>query len=508
MGNANSTQVAKRQTSVGGQPNPSILSHSEWLLRIQEQKNKYHEKLDDDDDDDSELNDDDYMLFIDYLIFKRTITGYSDICIVARMVRHYVGSVHGTSVFADNAIEFDGIRIAIAIHPITAQIYIADESRVYHMTSSTSTSQWRRTDSHNNNSFEIVAEIAESHRAQHKLTDLTFSADGERMFCLMDNDLSVVHNIIINNDAIPVERRIEYASNKLMKMDYLCFDFNHYYFDSAFFGYLLCEMDVVYNAHLLLATASSSSSSHVQQQQRELQNKTMVYTQPHSSAVLYTLDSYQQTLWLICNSLHVDSAGSNIYHHPLLIRIPFEFVRLTRQIQSVRADIQRLSGARDAADATQASKTLKTLKAREQMLMELRLHLRHQCGMVSLPYLLQRSQMLVIAFDVDRLHGGVYIITRNKMFARIEHRKKDEGESLPQLQRSDSDVLKLCRMYSATLRNEQHEWRVTHKSSLRSSSECKVLPHGYPLGVCNVRYDSISGKVLIADNYKMQALHI
>lgn len=72
-----------------------------------------------------------------------------------------------------------------------------------------------------------------------------------------------------------------------------------------------------------------------------------------------------------------------------------------------------------------------------------------------------------IAFDVDKYFGGIYIITYQKILYRFE--KRDD------------------------------EWRKTHQYPLENE---------LPVGIATIRYDSVIGRIIIADNYKLHALYL
>merc|ERR1712048_918812 len=97
----------------------------------------------------------------------------------------------------------------------------------------------------------------------------------------------------------------------------------------------------------------------------------------------------------------------------------------------------------------------------------------------------------VTAFDVDKFHGGVYIITSDKRFFRIEKCRNDQKVM------NEDDDCKECWFEKAnakfpdTFVYEQRKWTVTHEVSLHD-----VLPDGVPLGICNVRYDSVTGRII------------
>ena len=97
----------------------------------------------------------------------------------------------------------------------------------------------------------------------------------------------------------------------------------------------------------------------------------------------------------------------------------------------------------------------------------------------------------ILAFDVDKYYGGIYIITNNYLFFRIERVNDDDNKDNEDEKSSYNDKYKICK------------WRVTHQATLRD-----VLPNGLPLGVYTIKYDSVTGRIIIADNYKIQALYV
>ena len=173
----------------------------------------------------------DYELFIILTFTTTNIIGYSEISIICRIIDTLLVVV---MVFYLNGedFHFDGLRLSIAIHPITAQIFIADECQIYKLNE----------ENENEKQFEMIAKVPNLKKNKNKssklkITDLTWSSDGKYLLCLMNSNLISIRNIIINDDNISIENRIlhkiEYA-----KMDYLKYDFNHFYFDaSVFYNY-------------------------------------------------------------------------------------------------------------------------------------------------------------------------------------------------------------------------------------------------------------------------------
>mmetsp|Transcript_32821 Transcript_32821/g.53263 ORF Transcript_32821/g.53263 Transcript_32821/m.53263 type:complete len:476 (+) Transcript_32821:29-1456(+) len=440
---------------------PVLLTRTEWLTKVKEQQVRYYKQF----DDEKEELLDDYQLFIEYLIFRRSITGYSEICVIARIVRGFLGAVHGSSIFDHTAITFDGLRISIAVHPISAHIYIADEKRIYKLLSGDDTPYA--------SGFTTVAEIPTKHQSTQKIKDVTFSADGTDMFCLMNDDLYNVYRVRLSDDHISVYERICFEAAH-DSMDYLLYDFNHCYFEGTFFSNL---------------TRVKYHSSH-----------------QYGAGVSYTLDPYTRNVWMICQSVSKSindfmAEGRNINQYlksPYLVRISADYITIIRKLQILNEELSSVSKhAMNDAGNDAYELRLQALEMQRNALREELKSRAKECAVISLHELIadegkenqQKRILQVEAFDVDKLHTfAVYIITKSKMFVRIERQKT-----------FDSADIKFLSQQSV---NETKIWRTTHKLSLKGD----VLPKKYPLGFCNVRYDSITGRILITDNYKMQAL--
>ena len=425
------------------------LTHLEWLSQIKEEKLAYQLKQRKEMKCD-EMND--YQLFIQYLTFTTNITGYSEISIISRVVRSYVASVHGTSILKDNSFKFDGIRISMAIHPITAQIYIADECKIYKIDQNKNSEQ----------QFQMIAKIG---TIKHRITDLTFSCDGKMLLCLMNSNLRRFYRININKENPLI------LSDTTHKIDYLQCDFNHYYFGASYLEHLLKFSDFP-NAHINITNLST----------------------------LYTLDTYRQQLWIICNS--TDIVSNSNYNLKLLIMIPFKFVMITRQIQILSQQVVNLSHeAMNDIDNNKYEEELKVLQTKIDSLKLDRIKDENQCKFVNLTSLLELdldSTTYVSSFDVDRLCGGIYIITSDKRLVRIERNREMIGGG------GNHDLFDcINKEYPSHFICEQDSWKVTHDIQLFN-----VLPDGLPLGICNIRYDSITGRIIVADNYKIQSLYI
>ena len=82
--------------------------------------------------------------------------------------------------------------------------------------------------------------------------------------------------------------------------------------------------------------------------------------------------------------------------------------------------------------------------------------------------------LYALAFDVDKYFGAIYIITYDKRLYRCERIGDQDGK-----------------------------WRITHNILLRD-----VLENELPVGIHTIRYDSVIGRIIIADNYKLQALYL
>ncbi len=69
-------------------------------------------------------------------------------------------------------------------------------------------------------------------------------------------------------------------------------------------------------------------------------------------------------------------------------------------------------------------------------------------------------------------YGALYVVLKNYKFFRLERDAKEE-----------------------------EGWKVTHVGNLRESEG------GIPLGFCVIRYDSIGGRLVLADNYTIRAIY-
>ena len=329
MGNSKSKNTTKTQmkSKQVDMTQSVAMSHEEWLSQIKIKQREYQLKQADEMKN-SDIND--YELFIQYLTFTTTnIIGYSEISIICRIIRHFVGSCHGVSIFNGENFYFDGLRLSIAIHPITAQIFIADECQIYKLNE----------ENENEKQFEMIAKVPNLKKNKNKssklkITDLTWSCDGKYLLCLMNSNLISIRNIIIDDDTISIENRIlhkiEYA-----KMDYLKYDFNHFYFDASYFLQLLNFRDIINDE------SASITRSHL--------NATFAHINIRSYSSLYRLDIYKNHLWIIANSIQRDPTLSNIgnelnvWNQPLLFKIPFKWIYLTRELEILYKEINNIS---------------------------------------------------------------------------------------------------------------------------------------------------------------------
>eukprot|EP01084_Bolivina_argentea_P123299 218505_1 len=147
-------------------------------------------------------------------------------------------------------------------------------------------------------------------------------------------------------------------------------------------------------------------------------------------ATLYVPNFYKQELWLLQNN--------GIKSSPILYRIAMNKSRNHLETVKLYQDVDNFWDIKDS---------------KEKNIVE---------------------NKYVIAFDVDKYHGAVYIVTNNKVLYRLEKVNKNENN---------------CK------------WKTTHKLFL------KDVLKDIPVGIHTIRYDSIIGRVIFADNYKVQAKH-
>eukprot|EP01084_Bolivina_argentea_P307731 531935_1 len=227
------------------------MSKSEWMNQIQMEKTKYEQN--------NNINLDylnDYQLLIQYLSSPQLLTGYSVISVIARMIRLYVDTLYGYTIikYNENNIQLNGIKISIAIHPITGQIYIADAFKICKLQP-------------DKKKLETIAVISD--KEQNRITDLTFNPNGSALFCLLNGNLKNIYFIDYKNENKSLNERIntQYIFDKINICNY---DFNNLYL------YSWKESD--HSASVRFRTNISQTSS------------------------LYTFDPYQQNLWILNNS--------------------------------------------------------------------------------------------------------------------------------------------------------------------------------------------------------------
>ena len=83
----------------------------------------------------------------------------------------------------------------------------------------------------------------------------------------------------------------------------------------------------------------------------------------------------------------------------------------------------------------------------------------------------------VLTFTIDKYCNAIYIILTNKVLYRLKK----------------------------TMVHDCHEWKITHRIALKTQL---ANTGGVPLGVCNIDYDSIYQRLIISDNYNVQALYL
>ena len=137
-----------------------------------------------------------------------------------------------------------------------------------------------------------------------------------------------------------------------------------------------------------------------------------------------------------------------------------------------------------------------------------------------------------MALGIDKYYNAIYIILKNKMLYRLElilNEKK--GESInsnstqddnytetkeSELERKEMEIdrdddSETKTNDQALLKEEDRfklsniDWRVTHRVNLRDQLS---NTGGVPMGLCVIQYDSVLGRLIIADNFNIQALYI
>ena len=94
MGNKQSKKRKKQSEKIKDKSDIiDDMDHIDWVSEVKKMQQN-EQKID--------IQKDDYSLFISYLALQQTPSGYSEVSIIARIVRIYVGDAHGMVLFDDN----------------------------------------------------------------------------------------------------------------------------------------------------------------------------------------------------------------------------------------------------------------------------------------------------------------------------------------------------------------------------------------------------------------------
>eukprot|EP01083_Nonionella_stella_P021075 58447_1 len=414
MGNSNysKTKNKKKELHQCLQTTDS-LNTRQWMNAIEKERN----------DLGCISDDEEYQLFVNYVMFPFDANSNFYIAIIVRLISHYVGEVSVGRVVCDiddmytkhSRFTFNGNNVTMTTHPINGQIYIADEYTLYKVI---------------NYELHVIAQIPDQHNKSKfgdyverdvKITDLTFTPDGNALLCLINNDLDHVYYIDCHKDEKALDERIIHDTPYDTSLDILKYDFNNYYLTTEWLQNFL--------------TGAVSTTLTQQEQSQYVATALSV-----EHCTLYQLDAYSKHLWIV--SHNCSDVRFQEMHEPILYRIPFDLVHKWRE----KKDVNEIS-----------KEGVETIRLN----------------------MFGSTKMQVLAFDIDKYYNGVYFITNGNMLYRIEKHIDEFGSSIS-------------------------EWSVTHKVFLGD-----VLPkETCILRMRAIRYNSVTGRIVIADKQKIQSIAI
>jgi len=336
---------------------------------------------------------DGYQLFIQYLTDPQSISN-DIIANIARVVRAYA-----TNTLSMTLCDFtqypqksptepcnhtlEGIKVSIAIHPISGELFIADQAHVY---------KYIRF-----NHLQPIAKLPSlATSTPDRITDLTFDANGDQLHYMLNNNLTAVYSLPYDDDKKIKISFYDFYRKSSQTMNIFKFDFTHFYLSNV------CVQKYFQN----LPVCGVRQPEIVKEAQSRV----------WCDGTLYSIDMYRNEMWLVRN---------NDSQPPMLYRIKI-----------------------NTADNTMT--------------------------LVDSVEIIDEDMTYVVAFDVDKYFGGVYLISYNKILYRMQPSS-----------------------------NDSKEWKITRKKHLKD-----LIDNELPVGIYTIRYDSVMGRIIIADNYKIQAVYL
>ena len=454
---------------------------------------------------------DEYESFINKLAYPTQWNSPFYISIIIRVINHYIGNdANQSSLLCKKESQlFEGLKLTspiLTINPINGKIYLCDgEYTIFYLDESDN----KHLD---DKRLKKVCSIPNHFDLNHdvKLTNIAFNSDGESLFAMINNNMDKIYYVNLPN------KKIFYDKIYDKSMDILRYNFNEYYLTSKWLPQFFLE---VVNTII----PNSYRSTEVED----------AYNNQNS---LYRLDSYRKYLWILQNN-EIDKEATRTANNsrvdgndddneqlndqrqhfgdqtivyqilPTLYRIPIEYANILRQIKQLQMDRilkQRSSNLMD--DSMEFG--------RKKQILEDELEEQSRYGeIIKLIDLLQLERnVYIIAFDIDRYYESFYFVTNEYTLYRIEKilgckswnkqivRKKGKGNMARMSRKSINEQ---SEFYESKFKIKNKGWQVTHKLNLKD-----VLFNGLPSGKCTICYDSVNGRLIVADNYKVQTLYI
>ena len=439
-------------------------------------------------------NTNEYELFVHHLAYptQSRQTPFS-ISIIVRMINHFIDHRASlSSILCKKHTQLlDSLKLTapiISLNPVSGNIYMADEYNIYYV---------HETDQDNTTNDKKLKKAVtmpdhDTINKDKQMNNISFNSDGNCLFALMNDNLDKVYYIDLLHAKIFCDKIYDKS------MDIARYDFNCFYLTSKWLPQFFLEV---------VNTIIPSKYRSVCIEDETNQNS------------LYRLDPYRKYLWLLQNN-SIDQEASDIEARygnndgavyrvePLLYRIPIQYANMLKQIKKLNMDrisLHRRNGSgliNDSSDFTNKQRIL------EHELQEIS----KKGEIINLKQILKlKDNRFIKAFDIDRYFEAIYAITNDDILYRIEQDNTFNVEYKEIVRRKAKNCISKASPRSIRQETEVHinefnintGWKVTHKVHLN-----KALKDGLPTGKCVYCYDSVNGRLIVADNYKIQSLYI
>ena len=444
---------------------------------------------------------DEYENFINKLLYPTQWKSPFYISSIIRIIHHYIGKHLSSLLCKKESQFFNRITFSppiISINPINGIIYIADEYAIYYLD---------ETDNKNMDEkrLKLSCQIPNYYDLNHdvRITNISFNCNGKSLFAQINNNLDKIYYV----DLIKNGRKKIYFNKVYDKsMDILKYNFNGYYLTSKWLPQFFLEVvnTIIPNKYRAIEINDA-------------------YNNQNS---LYQLDLYRKYLWILQNNQIDDNQTQNddknaspIYSiQPTLYKIPIDYANGLRQIKQLQMDriLKRTTSLTPTSLSSPDNNdddddNEEFLEKRD--ILENKLQIASENGeIINLKDILKlESDIYITAFDIDRYYQSLYFITNENILYRIEYIDNDKYNDTKLVRKKGMGNMAKMSRRSVNAQSEFYEnsfdinknWTVTHKLILSD-----ILNNGLPSGKYTMCYDSVNGRLIIASNYKIQAVYI